>query len=318
MVSAVIQPFDLKPLQEAFGERLQFHVPLERYTAARLGGAADLLIEVDTVQELSEALRLATTLGIEAVVLGGGSNILVSDRGIRGLVIVNRARQVRFDEQGEPPTVWAESGANLGLVARMAAQRGLAGLEWAVSIPGTVGGAVVGNAGAHGGDMAHTLIMAEILRRQPSEKSAEEWILETWPQERMGYSYRSSVLKGRALPAVVLAALLRLEHSDPRTVQARMETLIEYRKRTQPPGASMGSMFKNPPGDYAGRLIEAAGLKGRRIGGAQISPIHANFFVNVGGARASDVYALILLAQEEVMRQFGVALELEIELLGEW
>ncbi len=318
MTPLAVKPFDLSRLRLAFGSRLQSDAPLDRYTAARLGGRADALLEVETRRELAEAARLAWQAECPFVVLGGGSNVLVSDQGVRGLVILNRARQIRFDEQADPPTVWAESGANFGLLARQAAQRGLAGLEWAAGIPGTVGGAVVGNAGAHGGDVAGNLLVAEILHPDQAGNMAEIQS-QMWPVERLAYAYRSSALK-RSTPkkAVVLAALLRLERGDPQKTQARIDEYTAFRRRTQPPGASMGSMFKNPPGDYAGRLIEAAGLKGVRVGGAQISPLHANFFINQGDATAADVYELIRLAQEKVEQEFGVQLELEIELLGEW
>jgi UDP-N-acetylmuramate dehydrogenase len=205
--------------------------------------------------------------------------------------------------------VWAEAGVNFGALARHAAQRGLAGLEWAAGIPGTVGGAVVGNAGAHGSDMAGCLVVAEILHRQGQEH---------WPVERFAYGYRSSIIKRGAEEAIVLNATLRLERSTPQAVQERMDTYVAHRRRTQPPGASMGSMFKNPPGDYAGRLIEAAGLKGARIGEAEISRLHANFFVNLGQAKAADISQLIRLARREVAEKFGVELELEIEMVGDW
>jgi UDP-N-acetylmuramate dehydrogenase len=276
-----------------------------------------VLLEVNTVQELTQAASLCWKFDFPYTILGSGSNVLISDKGVRGLVVINQARQVRFDEHTQQPTVWAESGANFGLVARQAAQRGLAGLEWAAGIPGTVGGALVGNAGAHGGDVAGNLILAEILHRTGAGLDAQPQ-REEWPVEVFAYTYRSSVLKRQAGQAVVLAALLRLERSTPQVVQARIDELVAYRKKTQPPGASMGSMFKNPPGDYAGRLIEAAGLKGKRIGGAEISSLHANFFINQGQAKASDVYELIRLARQAVAEKFGVALELEIELLGEW
>jgi len=230
---------------------------------------------------------------------------------------------VRFDNTVQPPKVWAESGANFGLLARQAAQRGLAGLEWAAGIPGTLGGAVVGNAGAHGADLAGILLLAEILHPDSTAQQGEFQRLE-WPVEKLEYAYRSSILKRQILQErdrpspVVLAALLRLEHSTPEQVQARIDEYVAYRKLTQPPGASMGSMFKNPSGDYAGRLIEAAGLKGARVGDAQISPLHGNFFINLGNARSSDIRALIEMAQEQVMQVFGVELELEIELVGEW
>jgi UDP-N-acetylmuramate dehydrogenase len=250
------------------------------------------------------------------MLLGGGSNMLVSDLGVRGVVVLNRASKVVFD--AEKPSVWAESGKNFGSLARQAARKGFSGLEWAAGIPGTVGGAVVGNAGAHGGDTAGNLELAEVLHRDQGRT--------TWKVERFNYGYRSSVLKTntasrqplRQPQVVVLSADFNLEVGDPEEIQQVLEDNLAFRRRTQPPGASMGSMFKNPPGDYAGRLIEAAGMKGARVGSAGISELHANFFINHGGARAADVYSLIQQARRTVKEQFGVTLELEIEIVGEW
>ncbi len=242
--------------------------------------------------------------------LGNASNVLVSDAGYRGVIVINRAKAIHFDLDVSPPTVTADAGTNLGGLARQAAIRGLTGLEWAGSVPGTVGGAVYGNAGAHGSEIQTNLIMAEILHPISGR--------ERWTCEQFEYSYRSSVLKRTHNPAIVLAAQFKLSQSTKEEVQARMEIFNNHRRGTQPPGASMGSMFKNPAGDYAGRLIEAAGLKGTRIGGAEISSVHANFFINHQEANASHVYQLIRLAQSKVKGQFGVDLELEIELLGEW
>ncbi len=310
-------------LRQTFGERLQQDVTLERYTSARVGGKADALLVANTANDLADLVQRLCQLNVPFHVLGGGSNVLISDKGIRNLVVLNRARQVRFREQADPPTVWAESGTNFGALARRAAARGLSGLEWAAGIPGTIGGAVVGNAGAHGDDMSGCLVMAEILHRQEAglqsdPTSGRKCGRSEWPVEKFEFAYRSSLLKRQAGQAVVLAAVLRLEHSTPEAVQAKIDAFTEYRHRTQPPGASMGSMFKNPPGDYAGRLIDAAGLKGHRIGNVEISSLHGNFFVNLGQATAADIYALIDLARRTVAEKFGVQLELEIELLGEW
>jgi UDP-N-acetylmuramate dehydrogenase len=305
---------NLDLLPEIFSQRLQKDVPLARFTAARVGGPADWLLEVQSAGELAQAACRLWELEVPFQVLGGGSNILVSDTGVRQVVLFNRARQVEFhEEKGLALTVWAESGANFGLLARQAAQRGLSGLEWAAGIPGTVGGAVVGNAGAHGGDMAGCLTVAEILQRKGQRGERENW-----PVEKLFYEYRSSVLKRFPGQAVVLGAVMRLERSVPQAVQARLDELVAHRRKTQPPGASMGSMFKNPPGDYAGRLIEAAGLKGARFGGAEISPLHANFFINHGQATSANILSLIHLARKTVAEKFGVELELEIELVGEW
>jgi UDP-N-acetylmuramate dehydrogenase len=221
---------------------------------------------------------------------------------------LNRAKDVRFDK-GNRPRVHAEAGVVIANLARRAASHGLAGLEWAAAVPGTIGGAVYGNAGAFGGDMAGSLVRAELLTEQGRE---------FWPVEKMEYGYRTSLLKRQNLRVIVLAAELRLEHSTSEAVSVKISEFSARRKATQPPGASMGSMFKNPPGDFAGRLVEAAGLKGRRIGSAEISPVHANFFINHGQTKAEDVRALVTLAQKSVAEKFGVNLELEIELVGEW
>jgi UDP-N-acetylmuramate dehydrogenase len=283
--------------------------PLARYTSARLGGPADYLITVETTEALIGFVRWARDKGLIWCVLGSGSNVLVADAGFRGLVIINKARRVTIGHEGR---VYAEAGANLSSLARSCINRGLAGLEWAVSVPGTVGGAVVGNAGAHGGDVAGNLESATVL--DPSGTVSE------WSVDRLGFEYRDSVIKRRAhsAPLVVISATFLLMPSDPTELVGRADEFAERRKATQPPGASIGSMFKNPPGDFAGRLIDSVGLKGKQVGGAQISPVHANFFVNTGSATADDVKSLIDLARVAVQKRFGVELELEIELLGEW
>jgi UDP-N-acetylmuramate dehydrogenase len=299
---------------------LQWAVPLARYTTMRVGGPADALVVTETAEELAGVVSELWKTDLPFMILGGGANVLVGDSGVRGLVIVNHARPgegFRFQEVEpagtDPITVWAESGVNLSGLARQAVSRGFGGLEWAAGIPGTVGGAVIGNAGAHGGDMAGSLVMAEILH--PIEGR------QAWSTERLEYRYRGSVLKGKRQPqpqSVVLAATFKLARSTPETLQARLNVIAEKRRQSQPPGASMGSMFRNPPGDYAGRLIEAAGLKGTRLGGAEISSRHANFFINNGNATAADIYALVRMAQKAVAEKFGVNLDLEIELIGDF
>ena len=316
-------------LRAVWGERLQEHAPLAKYTAARVGGPAEILLTARSAKELAEIAANLWQMGLDFRVVGGGSNVLVSDAGVSGVVVLNRARQVRFSDKDDSPRVWAESGANLGVIARQAARRGLAGLEWAAGIPGTLGGAVVGNAGAHGEDMSSSFILAEILHHREvvvainqCEETGKRFqvieVIKDWNIEKLEMAYRSSTLKQQPGKAVVLAGIIALKHSTPAAVQAKMDALHEYRHRTQPPGASMGSMFKNPPGDYAGRLIEAAGLKGARSGDAQISPLHANFFINRGNATAMDIFRLIELARRTVADKFAIWLELEIELLGNW
>ena len=298
----------LEKLHAAFPNRVQFDVPLARYTAALVGGPADAFLVINTADELAEAVEILWAENIPFTLLGGGSNVMVSDAGVRGVVLLNRAKKVRFDQR--KATVWAESGANFGALARQAATKSLTGLEWAAGVPGTVGGAVFGNAGAHDGDIAGNLIEADLLHRINGR--------ETWPVKRLAYVYRGSALKDNPGQAIVLSALLRLAHGSPEAIREKMDSFLTHRRRTQPPGASMGSMFKNPPGDFAGRLIDAAGLKGTRVGGAEISHLHGNFFINAGNATAHDVFALIRLARQTVFERFGVRLDLEIELLGDW
>lgn len=296
-------------LTELFGEKLQEHVPLGKYTAARVGGTADAMLVVNDAAELAEAVKQCWGNQIPFFLLGSGANVLVSDQGVRGLVILNHAHLVRVDAHAAP-TVWAESGANLGAIARQIALRGLSGLEWAVSIPGTVGGAVYGNAGAHGCDVAGSLLMAEILH-------PDQGIVNVTNPE-MAYTYRSSALKRGELSGVILGARFALQQSTAEQVKATMAEFTARRKQTQPPGASLGSMFKNPPNDYAGRLIEDSGLKGKRIGGVMVSPQHANFFVNDEQATARDYRQLVELVQKTVASKQGVKLELEIEFIGDW
>jgi len=300
----------LRSLRTTFQGRLTQQASLARFSSSRIGGPAELLVTVRSGAELAQAAEALWRLSIPFRILGGGSNVLISDRGVRGAVVLNQAKSVAFKEDAEVRGVWAESGASLGSVARRAVERGLSGLEWAATVPGTIGGAVVGNAGAHGGDVAGVLEVAEILQR--NERAQE------WPAARLGYGYRDSWLKRNPGAAVVLSAAFRLQPSTRKETRARTAEYVEQRHRTQPQGASWGSMFKNPPGDHAGRLIEAAGLKGYRIGGAQISHEHANFFLNLGRATGADVWELIQLAKRKVADDFGVRLELEVELLGEW
>jgi len=304
----MVAPLTLESLRDEFGDRVAFAVPLARFTAARIGGPVEALLTVESVAVLSRAVGFLWDAGIPFRVLGAGSNVLVSDDGLQGVVVLNKARENRFLETEDPPQVWAASGVNFGALARAAASRGLSGLEWAAGIPGTIGGAVVGNAGAHGGDMAGTLVWTDLLRRGRGVVRREV--------SELDYGYRRSNLKRSSEEVVVLAAQLRLERALPEEIEARMARFLAQRKQTQPPGASMGSMFVNPPGDFAGRLIDRAGLKGTRIGDAEISPLHGNFFINRGAASAEDVLRLLDLARRTVSQELGVRLELEIELLG--
>ena len=305
-----MNPASLAELRATFGDRMQENAPLSGYTAARIGGPADALVFVRKAGELIQAAEMLWKMEVPFILLGGGSNVLVSDLGVRGVVIINRARLLKFNSQAEPPSVHAESGASPNDIAQRAARLGLAGFEWAASIPGSLGGAVYGNAGAYDGDMAGNLISVEVFHRQHGSQ--------IWPVDKMQYGYRSSVLKRSHPPIIILSADLALKHGDRQAIKSKMEQFSTTRRANQPPGASMGSMFKNPPGDKAGRLLEAAGLKGRRVGNATISTQHANFFINTGQTKAADMRALIDLARKTVLEKFGIQLALEVELIGEW
>jgi UDP-N-acetylmuramate dehydrogenase len=285
--------------------------PLSRYTTARIGGPADILIEATNKDELRAIVIAARKVAMPMLMLGGGSNVLVSDAGVRGLTIVNKAKRIEFRAENR---VWCESGTVLPTLARECITRGFGGLEWAVGVPGTIGGAVVGNAGAHGRDVAADLVSATILNAKDE--------VEEWSNADLTFEYRSSRIKSEAWNQksgiVILAATFKLTPTDRSELERRASDFNDYRRRTQPPGASIGSMFKNPPGAAAGRLIDQCGLKGTCIGGAEISTVHANFFVNHGSARAADVKALIDLAKARVFEKFGIELELEIELIGDW
>jgi len=303
---APVRPID--HLYARLGDKVKENVLLAPYTSARIGGPADIFITADSAAELASIVKLLWKQEMPFTILGGGSNVLVSDKGIRGAVVLNRAKAVRF-HNGDQPSVTVESGVIFSNLANRCASKGFGGIEWAATVPGTIGGAVYGNAGAFGGDMAGNLTCADLLTVDGRQK---------YSVEQMGYGYRTSVMKHGEVKGVVLVAELSLKNSTKEEATVFIQQFGAHRKATQPPGASMGSMFKNPNGDYAGRMIESAGLKGTRIGNAEISPVHGNFFINHGATKAEDIRTLIELVQRTVKEIHGVELELEIEFVGEW
>lgn len=289
--------------------KVKHNAALGPYTAARLGGPADILALVSSRDALKEVVRWAVQTSTSWLILGGGANVLISDAGVRGVVIINKAKQTKTNTQ--TGIVSADSGTTLMTLARHCRKLGLKGLEWAVNVPGTVGGAVVNNAGAHGADMNSNLTEITVYDADSDKE-------DTWPRAALAYDYRHSVLKGQHGRYVVLSATFALESKqDIAALEQEAETYTAHRKRTQPPGASLGSVFMNPPDDYAGRLIEAAGLKGYRVGGVAVSERHANFFVTDKTATANDYFTLIQHVQKTVAAASDVHLHLEIELLGE-
>jgi UDP-N-acetylmuramate dehydrogenase len=290
-------------------ESLRQAVPLLDYTTWKVGGPAEWFAEPAERAQLIALAAWAASEALDFRCIGAGSNLLVADAGLPGLTLCNRRLQGSVLDAGEG-WVEAEAGEPIPTLARKAARAGLAGLEWAVGIPGTVGGAVVMNAGAQGGCTAEWLHSVEVI--DPARPSTPFTLMAA----DLDFAYRHSRLQQE--PLLVLAARFHLEPgNDPTEVTARTSANLHSRTSTQPyQQPSCGSVFRNPEPAKAGRLIEALGLKGTAIGGAQVSPIHANFIVNTGGATAADVAALIRLVQERVREGHGVELHPEVKRLG--
>ena len=286
-------------------------VPLAPYSSLRVGGPADWFILAKSGQDLADGLRWAGDHDVPVRVIGGGSNLLIAEAGVEGLVIKTAATRAEVEAVHGEPMLVAEAGANLANLARRLAKQGFGGLEWAANVPGTVGGAAVNNAGAFGGETARCIISVTLVDASGAriELDADE----------LGYAYRTSVLKRRERGDVAVERVtLRLTPSTPEQADGLVKQNNAQRMRSQPRSLSAGSVFANPEGDFSGRLIEAAGLKQTRVGGAEISEQHANFIVNPGNATARDVYALMRLAQDAVYERTSVWLRPEIELLGRW
>ncbi len=280
------------------------HEPMVRHTSFKIGGPADLLVIPEDVKDLKAALAFARSKGLPSWVMGSGSNTLVRDGGIRGMVILPNAFQELTRVGNE---VTAGAGARVSRLLAFCSKQGLTGLEILSGVPGTVGGAVWGNAGAWGGSTSDHLARVQVVTDEGEELTLE--------REAIPFRYRFSGLpKG----SVIVQATFALAPGDPTAIRQQISRWLVQRNITQPVEfRSAGSIFKNPPRDYAGRLVEAAGVKGTRIGGAKISEKHGNFFVNLGDARAADVLALVALALERVRATTGVDLELEIRVVGE-
>jgi UDP-N-acetylmuramate dehydrogenase len=289
--------------------RLIHNEPLWKHTSYRIGGPADFYVRVEKQEQLCGWIKLARELEKPYLIMGRGTNLLVADNGFRGLVVANRCQH--FTWNAESHTVHAEAGAPFALLAQQTAKHGSAGLEWAIGIPGTVGGAIVNNAGAYDGAVADVVSRVTILdpRGQIRGLTLEELKLD----------YRTSRFREQeSCGEAILSTDFTLTPESTKVLAERMARYDALRQAGQPRKASAGSVFKNAPGLSAGQLIEQAGLKGRTIGNAQVSPRHANFIVNLGAAKANDVLRLIELVKEEIWEQFAVELELEIELVGEW
>ena len=295
----------LNTLRRIAPDRVLENAPMSRYTTFRVGGPADVLFLPASVEELQTALAAAKAQGIPVCLIGNGSNLIVRDGGIRGLVIVLGEPFSGLRVEGQQ--VWAQAGARLSAVAAAAQRAGLTGMEFASGIPGTLGGGCAMNAGAYGGELKDVLVLADVLL---------DGELRRLSRDEMEMGYRSTMPLRRG--AIVVSACFELQSDDPEAIQERMRDLANRRREKQPLNLpSAGSTFKRPEGHFAGALIEQCGLKGCRIGGAQVSEKHAGFIVNVGDATAADILRLIAHVQEVVLAQTGVQLETEVRVLGE-
>jgi UDP-N-acetylmuramate dehydrogenase len=287
---------------------------LRAHTSFRVGGPADLLFFPADPDDLRSGLRLARAHGLPAFVMGRGTNLLVRDGGIRGLVVnlgsLNRIEGGEVPHQaapGTPVSLSSLGGTPLSRVINFAVRPGLSGLEWAAGIPGSVGGAIAMNAGAHGHSMGELVRWVDLVDAEGNE----ERVL----SDRIQFGYRSTRFP---LPGFIVAAgLVLLVRTEPEVLAETKRCLEEHKRRLPFGWANAGSVFKNPPGDFAGRLIEAAGLKGTRVGGAEVSVKHANVIVNIGQATAADIQGLMETITARVQRDFGVRLESEIQIVGE-
>jgi UDP-N-acetylmuramate dehydrogenase len=305
--------WDLPTLLRDVPGRKAFQHPLAPYTSFRIGGPADALVRVESETALQHVQAIATAQHIPLFLMGGGTNLLIRDRGVRGIVVLLQGafRTYRLEPDTGAASTTAQAHVGVGVsfsrLALQMARQGWSGLEFAYGIPGTLGGAMVMNAGTYLGDLSQVLRVARMLDRHGQ--------VQELPVETLGLRYRGSSYPAGA---ILLAATLHLQRGEGPVIEATMHTSYTQRQRTQPltlPNA--GSIFKNPPGVAAGRLIDALGLKGTRIGGAEISPLHANFIVNVARATAADVEALMAYIQERVHAAYDIVLEPEVRLVGE-
>jgi len=292
-------------LEEVLGDAVAFDVPMTRHTSLRIGGPADALATPDSREQISALLALCAEHGLPHWAIGAGFNCLVSEAGIEGVVI--KLGRLRALELQRDTAVLAEAGVTHASLTRFCVEHGLAGLEFGAGIPGVVGGWIPMNAGIGTREVKDVVRSIEVI-----EPGSDPQALTL---DALDFHYRS--LRGLAPGTIIVAALFEVTPSSPEAVRAEVDRLLAQRANTQPLNVpSCGSVFKNPEGDFAGRLIEAAGLKGSCIGGAQISEVHANFIANTGGATALDVRRLMELAQSTVEKETGIRLEPEVRLIG--
>ncbi len=311
----VLTPEIKKWLKAQFGERVKFNEPMSRHTSLRVGGTADAFLPLRGIRELNTLTAFCREKAIPFFVLGDGTNLLVTDAGVRGVVITlsDGFRKIKIvQDEGSAVTVRAMAGARTRMLCRFAVQKGLAGMNFAVGVPGTVGGAIMMNAGTPRGCMADVV--------EAVEGFCSDGRIRTFPRNALDFDYRGLkwAPEADAPPSILLSGLFRLLRTDPESLRVEASAILAMRKKGQPwKWPSAGCFFKNPsPEKSAGELIDQAGLKGRRVGGAMVSERHANFIVNTGNATASDILALVREIKETVWKRFNVPLEPEVKIIG--
>ncbi|HTJ45447.1 MAG TPA: UDP-N-acetylmuramate dehydrogenase [Kofleriaceae bacterium] len=303
---SILSAADRDELRAIAGEHVRFDEPMRRHTTLKMGGPADALAQPGSIDELAKICRWAAARGVGVTVVGGGSNLLVRDGGVRGLVL--GTRNLRDLRLLDPTTIRVEAGVSTGKVLSLATKNDLGGVEFLGGVPGSVGGGMIMNAGTYVGEFKDVTTFVESVR-------ISDGAVVRRTNAECGFRYRHSDLPASE---VVVAAELQLKPRPRAEIQADVASLRKRRSEREPKKvASAGSIFKNPSGDFAGRLIEAAGLKGTRVGDAICSPVHANWLVNTGAARASDLLALIELVRARVQEAHGIMLELEVKVIGD-
>jgi len=294
--------------------KFQKNVLLKNYTTFRIGGKAEYFFVAKNKKDLIKAISVAKKLKLPFFVLGGGSNLLVSDKGFNGILI--KIRNTKYEIPACPAgrqntKIMAEAGVMLGELVNILAKTELSGLEWAAGIPGTVGGAIFGNAGAFNKSMKDVVKSVEAL-----EVKNEKCKVKNFKKRDCKFSYRDSIFKNNK-NLIILSVTLQMKRGDKKEIENKIKKNLEQRNKTQPLNfPSGGSIFKNPPGFFAGELVKRCGLKGKKIGNVKISEKHSNFIVNLGNGKAKDVIKLIKLIKQKVKKKFGVTLEEEIQFLG--
>jgi len=290
--------------------KIKENILLAKYTTFKIGGRAKYFLVAKTKDELIEGVKFARQKDLPFFVLGGGSNLLVSDKGYNGIAIKIKNQKLKIKNKNKKTKIIeAEAGVKLDDLVKLAAENSLAGIEWAAGIPGTVGGAIYGNAAAFGKSMSEIIKEVEVF-------DTFELKIKNYRLKDCKFDYKESIFK-KNKNLIILSCIISLKKGNKKEIKEKIKYFLDYRERHHPLNLpSAGSVFKNPPEMSAGELIEKCGLKGKRIGEAQISPKHANFIVNLGGAKAEDALELIKLIKKQVKKKFGIELEEEIQYLG--